>query len=238
MIFSQHWNVIYCNYLLTSMSCYFICIWNGAKGWKMSKFLNKMIQHRQLFTHHFQKFCPGYFFSRLFEKSHEREDRRRFSRPGASFSAQRHSSIKTRPTERDTLAGWRSRVQTARLPNRSDGIMTSPDTRSRGVRACERDMISSGPPDKEPLSDRPLGWDTGHGRCITNCLTFIFFVRALVCLRSRDTSVIIVPVFVHLINCFLPSPFSRDPTRSECLSDPFCLSESTRRSHLKYSTWN
>lgn len=63
-----------------------------------------------------------------------------------------------------------------------------------GVRACERDMICWGPPDKEALSDRPLGWDTGHGRCITNCLTFIFFVRAaLVSLRSCHTLIIIVP---------------------------------------------
>lgn len=36
-------------------------------------------------------------------------------------------------------------------------------------------MISRGPPDKEPLSDRPLGWDTGHGRCITNLLDFYIF---------------------------------------------------------------
>ncbi|KAG7188690.1 hypothetical protein KM043_008312 [Ampulex compressa] len=33
--------------------------------------------------------------------------------------------------------------------------MTSQDT-SRGVRACERDRISEGPPDKRRLSDQPL----------------------------------------------------------------------------------
>lgn len=55
-----------------------------------------------------------------------RQDRRRFSRS----SAQRHSSIKTRPrlSARDTLRPGGAVVQTARSPNRSDGIMTSPNT--------------------------------------------------------------------------------------------------------------
>jgi len=61
----------------------------------------------------------------------------------------------------------------------SGAIMTSRHT-SRGVRACERDSISPGPPDREPLSDRPLGWDTNHGWYIKTRLTFIFPRCALV----------------------------------------------------------
>lgn len=53
-------------------------------------------------------------------------------------------------------------------------IMTSRYT-SRGVRACEDDSISPRPPDKESLSDRPLGWDTNHGWYINNASDFYIF---------------------------------------------------------------
>lgn len=74
--------------------------------------------------------------------------------------------------------GWRSAFGSA-FTKYSDAIMTSWYT-SRGVRACERDSISPGPPNKEPLSDRPLGWDTNHGWYIKTRLTFIFSGCALV----------------------------------------------------------
>ncbi|TGZ51872.1 Uncharacterized protein DBV15_10014 [Temnothorax longispinosus] len=56
---------------------------------------------------------------------------------------------------RASLDGRRSAFGSA-FTKYSGAIMTSRYT-SRGVRACERDSISPGPPNKEPLSDQPLG---------------------------------------------------------------------------------
>jgi hypothetical protein len=114
---------------------------------------------------------------------------------------------------RASLHGWRSAFGSA-FTKYFGAIMTSWYT-SRGVRACERDSISPGPPNKEPLSDRPLGWDTNHGWYIKTRLTFIFSGCALVSpyvSASLPSGIFDGLVFVHLTDLTRYEPLS-DATR-------------------------
>lgn len=144
---------------------------------------------------------------------HHRQKNRLSHKKSKSESWHRNESISTvdsvslvnqevslgRILVRATLYGRRSAFSSA-FTKYSGAIMTSRYT-SRGVRACERDSISPGPPNKESLSDRPLGWDTNHGWYIKARLTFIFSGCALISLyvsASLPSGIFDGLVFVHL----------------------------------------